>query len=380
MLTSADGLTWSSQTVAQGIWLVSIAYGGGNWVAVGAAGTILVSPDLKTWVSATAVTQNRLNGVLYNGSVWIAVGEAGTIVTSPDALSWTVQPIPAALGITGFLHGVTWDQVSSVFLITGQATATQPIDTKGQGVMLRLPVTGTSIGTVSTTIPDTTSPLEAVLFESSLNPNTVAVGGGGLIISGSYGATAPVVSAVPDANYRGLAYGNGYWVAAGDQATILSSANGVDWTQRFTGNSPATLVSPSVPLLSAAYSEMLQRFVVTGVGGTILASNSAPTVFANVSTRGFVNSNVTGGLLDGGFVIEGTAPRTILIRADGPVLGAFGVSNPLPDPVLTVYNSSGTVVATNTGWTTNTNPAALVTAAIYRAFALPNPVRIRPCC
>jgi len=240
--------------------------------------------------------------------------------------------------------------------------------------MLQLPESGNSFGTVTMTIPDTSAPLEAVLYESPLAPNTVSVGDSGLIVSGSYGATAPAVSSVPNANYRGLAYGNGFWVAAGDQATILSSANGVDWTQRFTGNSPATLVSTSVPLLSAAYSEMLQRFVVTGGGGTILASNSAPTVFTNVSTRGYVDSNVTGGLLDGGFVIEGTAPRTILIRADGPVLSAFGISNPLPDPVLTVYNSSGTVVATNTGWTTNTNPAALATAAVETgAFALPNP-------
>jgi len=50
------------------------------------------------------------------------------------------------------------------------------------------------------------------------------------------------------------------------------------------------------------------------------------------------------------------------------------VSNPLPDPVLTVYNSSGTVIATNTGWTTNTSPTIISTAALETgAFALPNP-------
>jgi len=94
-------------------------------------------------------------------------------------------------------------------------------------------------------------------------------------------------------------------------------------------------------------------------------------VFGNVSTRGYVSSTQT---FIGGFVIEGTAPRTVLIRGDGPVLGSFGVSNPLPDPVLTVYNSSGAVIATNTGWTTNTSPTAISTAALeVGAFALPNP-------
>ena len=66
-------------------------------------------------------------------------------------------------------------------------------------------------------------------------------------------------------------------------------------------------------------------------------------------------------------------PRTVLIRADGPVLSTFGVSSPLPDPVLTVYNSSGAVVATNTGWGTNTSPTSISTAALeVGAFALPS--------
>jgi hypothetical protein len=111
--------------------------------------------------------------------------------------------------------------------------------------------------------------------------------------------------------------------------------------------------------------------VVTGTGGTILVSNSSPTVFANVSTRGYVSSTQT---FIGGFVIEGTGPRTVLIRADGPVLGAFGVPSPLADPVLTVFDNGGAVIATNTGWATNMNPTTISAAAIeVGAFALPNP-------
>lgn len=376
VLTSPDGITWSSQTASGGTWLVSIAYGNGKWVAVGAGGTILVSSDLKTWVNATAATPNRLNGVLYNGSFWVAVGEAATIVTSPDALNWTVQPIPAGLGVTGFLHGITWDPVNSVFLISGELMATQPIDTGGQGVMFQMSVSATSVTiTPAITAPE---PLEAVLYESAANPNTVTVGDDGLVVSGNYAAPGGGTAVVPNVNYRGIAYGNGYWVAAGgndaggNEATILTSTDGLNWTQRYTGDSPST--PNSSELLCAAYSSVLQRFVLAGVNGTILVSNAAPTVFTNVSTRGYVNSAVSGALLDGGFVISGTAPRTILIRADGPVLASFGVAGALPDPVLTVFDSNGNVVATNTGWTTNTTPASLATAALETgAFALPNP-------
>src|ERR1019366_9034502 len=100
-------IDWSSQTIAAGTWLVSIAYGNGTWLAVGAGGTILVSTNLTTWGSARAVTTNKLNGVLYADGIFVAVGDSATIITSPDGLNWTTQIVPANLGVTGFLHGIT---------------------------------------------------------------------------------------------------------------------------------------------------------------------------------------------------------------------------------------------------------------------------------
>jgi hypothetical protein len=202
------------------------------------------------------------------------------------------------------------------------------------------------------------SPWVAVGWEGTLVTNAAGAGTEGLLASG-----------VPDVVFRGLAYGAGYWVAAGEQGTIMTMVNGVTWTQRFSGDSPSSLSSST--LLSAVYSPTIQRFVIVGTGGTILVSNPAPTVFANVSTRGYVSNTQT---FIGGFVIEGTGPRTILIRADGPVLSTFSVADPLSDPVLTVYDNNQKVVATNTGWATNPNPTSISTAALtVGAFALPNP-------
>jgi hypothetical protein len=383
VLTSSDGLTWSSQTIASGTWLVSIAYGNGTWVAVGASGTILVSSNLTTWVSARAVTQNKLNGVLYNGAVWLAVGDSATIITSPDALNWTVQTVPANTGVTGFLHGITWNSVNSFFSISGAVAGngTGSIDSGAVLEMSGTPISGTQTysvflsGSGSNLLVSrsgTVGNLEAILGGTGLP--TVAVGWLGTVLSSQAlsignGSAQLTPSVVPTVVYRGLAYGNGYWVAAGEQGTILTSTDGANWTQRFSGSSPSTLSTAT--LLGATYASSLQRFVVVGTGGTILVSNSIPTVFANVSTRGLVSSTQN---LIGGFVVEGTAPRTILIRADGPILGTVGVSNPLPDPVLTVYNVNDAVVATNTGWATNTNSATITTAALeVGAFPVPNP-------
>jgi hypothetical protein len=388
LLTSANGLTWNSEAIDPGVWLVSIAYGNGLWVVVGDKGTVLVSSDLKTWVSKTSGTANKLNGVLYNGTIWVAVGEVGTVVSSPDAQTWTdvtFSPGEPNPSVTGFLHGITLIPTAEGADGIESPTATAFLVSGANGVMLEGSSNGVFDGRVGS---NTTLNLEAVLYPDPGTSRTeggdyavpiVAVGWGGTILYGeaAYGGWSQLgnnlftssPSSIPNVILRGLTFGAGYYVTAGEQGTILSSTDGVNWTQRFSGNSPSTLSSST--FLSAAYSEPLQCFVITGTGGTILVSNSAPTVFGNVSTRGYVSNAQT---FIGGFYVSGSAPRTVLIRADGPVLSTFSVPSPLPDPVLTVYNSAGTAVATNTGWTTNVSPLSISAAAQQvGAFALPNP-------
>ena len=52
----------------------------------------------------------------------------------------------------------------------------------------------------------------------------------------------------------------------------------------------------------------------------------------------------------GGFIIYGNQPKRILLRAIGPSLTAFGVSDAMPDPVLFLFDSSGALVASNNNW------------------------------
>ncbi len=73
----------------------------------------------------------------------------------------------------------------------------------------------------------------------------------------------------------------------------------------------------------------------------------------NLSTRGIVS--VGDNVLIGGFIITGTEPKTIVLRALGPSLRSFGLSGVLSDPVLSVYNSSRTLIATNDNWQSDPN-------------------------
>ena len=68
----------------------------------------------------------------------------------------------------------------------------------------------------------------------------------------------------------------------------------------------------------------------------------------NLSTRGLVS--VGDNVMIGGFIITGTEPKKMVLRALGPSLSGFGISGVLRDPVLSVHNSSHTLIATNDNW------------------------------
>src|SRR5215211_550279 len=75
----------------------------------------------------------------------------------------------------------------------------------------------------------------------------------------------------------------------------------------------------------------------------------------NLSTRGLVSNGDN--VLINGFIITGTDPKTVILRGLGPSLGGSGVSGALPDPVLSLYDSSGTLIATNDDWQTDIGSA-----------------------
>jgi hypothetical protein len=89
----------------------------------------------------------------------------------------------------------------------------------------------------------------------------------------------------------------------------------------------------------------------------------------NISTRAQVGTG--GNILIAGFVVAGSGTETLLIRADGPALAQFGVAGVLANPTLSLFNGSGAVLASNTGWGTGNFQAQLANAAIsVGAFAL----------
>jgi hypothetical protein len=82
-------------------------------------------------------------------------------------------------------------------------------------------------------------------------------------------------------------------------------------------------------------------------------------VLSNVSTRSFVQTGAD--VMIGGFIVEGDAPKKVIVRAIGPDLAQHGVANPLADPTLELHNSTGALIASNDNWMT-TMPGGIITS------------------
>ena len=73
-------------------------------------------------------------------------------------------------------------------------------------------------------------------------------------------------------------------------------------------------------------------------------------VLVNISTRGFVQTGQN--VMIGGFIVQGTGPKRVIIRAIGPELTQFGIPDALTNPRLELHNGGGALIGTNDDWHT----------------------------
>jgi uncharacterized delta-60 repeat protein len=133
---------------------------------------------------------------------------------------------------------------------------------------------------------------------------------------------------------------------------------------------PAQAASPLLaldPLTGIAARSTIMMVPGEGSVEIIATTNAATTVarLANLSTRGRVT---TENPLILGFAIAGTESRPVLVRAVGPALRTFGVTDALAATRLDVYDDTGKVIAMNEGWAGAAN--LIQAAAATGAFPL----------
>jgi hypothetical protein len=165
-----------------------------------------------------------------------------------------------------------------------------------------------------------------------------------------------------------LVAGNLGWRNAPDPAALAAAAQQVGAFALKAGSADSALLVTLPPgVYSAEVSSETTGSGVALVEAFEVGANASRIV--NMSTRANVGTGAE--ILIPGLVIGGDAPRTVLVRAVGPTLANFGVDNPLGHPVLTLLNGS-VPLATNQGWSTAANAAAIAQAALtVGGFPLP---------
>lgn len=93
-----------------------------------------------------------------------------------------------------------------------------------------------------------------------------------------------------------------------------------------------------------------------GIGSvTVLMGEVRGGRLANLSTRGAVGTGAN--IMVAGFVIEGSTPKDLVIRAVGPKLAEYGVAGELPDPQIALFRSGEEVpVMQVDGWDASLSP------------------------
>ena len=225
-----------------------------------------------------------------------------------------------------------------------------------------------------------TGEISAALFEISSDGFSWTQLGQGTRIPGTNsdwqltGATLPA-SGVFYIRARGLAPSSG-----GTSSGIFVSVREFNFASPVAGASetiaqslvPAQAAGPSWPLDPlTGIAPRATVMMVPGEGaveiiatGPIHAGNNAARL-ANLSTRGRVTAESP---LILGFAIAGSETRPVLVRAIGPALRGFGVTDALTSARLEVYDAGGTLLAANEGWAGAAN--LVQAAAATGAFPL----------
>lgn len=291
VVSSPDGISWVARTIfPSGYWLVAVGYGGGTWVVVGEKGLILTSTNLAVWNVRESGTTSRINGVAFGGGRWIAVAESGELLTSVDAASW-LKLKPSSDRLHGIVHAY------GQFVITGD------------NGLVRSTIDATDY--VERILPGSMF-LEAVTYARR---GFTAIGEAGFAVRSSDGVTWESVNTGSAAHFRGLAFFNNQFIAAGTAGTILTTPDANSpWVHR---NSNTTTL-----LTSVAASELAA--VVVGFGGTVL--RSAPAAAAPVIT-----SN----------------PESVIETAGSNVLLEVGASGSLPLAYQWFFNGQSIEAATS---------------------------------
>ncbi|MBX3744738.1 MAG: hypothetical protein KF833_05465 [Verrucomicrobiae bacterium] len=260
---STDGLTWTDGITPTEETLNAIDFAEGRFVAVGNAGTLITSIDGLNWTAAASPATESLSGVAFLVQ-WYAAGVNGALLSSLDGLVWSPLVSPAIGGFVDLFAGdvLVAMEDSGRFLTSADGLAwtetragTPPDETLPFFWTRTAGAFGNGVYSVVGPNGHTSTSADAATWGEFrgggfLYLDAVAHGGGRFVAVSRNGRTGYstdgrnyLAGRDQSAGLQAVTYAHDRFVAAGQRGLIVTSPNGVDWTEVQKARTPATHLS-----------------------------------------------------------------------------------------------------------------------------------------
>lgn len=334
LLTSPDGLNWTTRRVPTNANLYGIAFNNGQYVLVGGSAGLFTSPDLALWTPrqpgglVPLDNTNPLIGLAHGAGRYVVTTNAtvptGVTLVSTDGVTWTQGNLGAAENASSvaFLNGKFFATTNSgkIFSSADGLTwtgVTTPVTTQllrvsfGAGRYVAVGVSGVILTSTdgATWAAATSGITSALVGVDFLNNQFVAGGNSGRILTSPDGLTWTARTTSYTGSIRRFAFGAGLYVAAcqfGRQ--ILTSPDGVAWTAQVAGPVQGTN-------LSGVASNDTGTVIAVGDAGTILRSTNSGISWNSVTSG--TGQNLLRVAFGGGAFVTVGAGGVILSSSDG---------------------------------------------------------------
>ena len=343
VMTSTNGTYWTSRASASDSNWQGITYAGNQFVAVG-SNAVMTSPDGITWTSRTAPT-GEWQAITNCGGLYVATATWGSnyVMTSTNGSDWTVRTpahpwshdavacsasVPRFVSVSQFGRG--WssaDGISNWSIQNPGAIVDIRTVAFGAGRFSWLEYStnsGNRYGAYSTNGVNWTNtasaPANQWKYITYGGNKFIAVAEGGVNSRSAYstdGANWTLGSSVPNNSWQGVAYGAGKYVAVANSGTgnrVMTSADGQSWES-----------------LSVSYFNAVQNLTaVANEDGSVTLNWDAPEA-SNTEIYGYSINFVDydDGVERGGWGVWTTAANTSYLLSDYMFTGS--------NPVTTGY-------------------------------------------
>jgi hypothetical protein len=290
---------------------------------------------LQGWVSGS-MTHFMTNSSVYGN--YVAGQNTGT------AIGFTTGGVNAAFIKNCQIHDNTFTDCQSIYYQdTGSIDGLQILNNKLVRGWL-------GIGLVASADPTWTKNNVTIAGNSlNIQNRTAPYGsaGYGIQTSGSTSSNVSITGNYISFTPTGQGYKQFLTISAGTLVNSTISNNTAD-----EASAGLALAGPLRAQTSGSNIQISANRTVAGLTMTGLADSVAPSQTPgktlNFSTRATVGTGENT-LIDG-FIITGTAPKKVIMRALGPSLTQYGVQSALTNPTLTLYDQTGAILTSNDNW------------------------------